>query len=413
MRQEPHRLSDLEWTLEHVRPSLDTYASQGIFTAPNRRALNIGWMTHAYLDLDIYRVPDLAGRSPDQIAWLILQYCRENGLHRPSLIEFSGRGIYLKWLWKAPIPKPAASKAVAVNRALVQRFASFGADPKCVDVSRILRVIGTVNSKSGEIVRIVWPHPGASVETYDFELFADEVLQYTAEQIRGFRARCATVVDLGHHHRLERTRAYREQNPGRQCWPDFYWKRLCDLEILARMRFPDGIVQPGERDLYGFLGICHLALARVVPADSLWPEAVTWARKLLPEDYVSGEYRQHASSALDRARRAAAGETVVFGRCRVTPAYTYSTARMIDLLEVTPEDMREMHTLIDKQEKARRRREREGRMERARYEGRARALHTTVAAALKAGTSPAQVVADHGISLRHVYRLAQTACHPK
>src|SRR4051812_18419855 len=63
MRQEPHRLSDLEWTLNNVRPDLDTYQSQGIFTAPNRRALNIGFLTHAYLDLDIYRVSALDGLS--------------------------------------------------------------------------------------------------------------------------------------------------------------------------------------------------------------------------------------------------------------------------------------------------------------------------------------------------------------
>ena len=289
----------------------------------------------------------------------------------------------------------------------MRRFAGFGADPACVDVSRILRLIGTVNSKSGEIVRIIWPHRGASVATYDFELFADEVLPHTAEQIRRFRARRPTVIDLDHHRRLERTRAYREQKPGRLCWPDYNWKRICDLETLAARHFPGGIVQPGQRDLYGFLGICHLA--HVVPADTLWREADTWARKLLPAGYVSDEYHRHARAALDRATRAAAGETVAIGRRRITPCYTHSTARMIDLLGVTPDDMRQMHTLIDPPEKARRRREREGRMERAEYEGRASERRRAVAAALKAGTAPAQLAADHGISLRHVYRLAQAA----
>ena len=84
MRQEPHRLSALEFILGHVRPGLDTYASQAVFTAPNRRALNVGWMTHAYLDLDIYRVPDLAVLRPEQIAGLILEHCRENGPDLPE-----------------------------------------------------------------------------------------------------------------------------------------------------------------------------------------------------------------------------------------------------------------------------------------------------------------------------------------
>ena len=181
-----------------------------------------------------------------------------------------------------------------------------------------------------------------------------------------------------------------------------------DLETLAARHFPGGIVQPGQRDLYGFLGICHLA--HVVPADTLWREAPPGRGSCCPlATSAIEDTHRHARAALDRATRAAAGETVAIGRRRITPCYTHSTARMIDLLGVTPDDMRQMHTLIDPPEKARRRREREGRMERAEYEGRASERRRAVAAALKAGTAPAQLAADHGISLRHVYRLAQAA----
>ena len=70
-----------------------------------------------------------------------------------------------------PLPRAAAGRAVAVNKALVRRFAAFGADPAAVDVSRILRVVGTTNSKSGERTEILWlnecdgrVHPSAGGE---------------------------------------------------------------------------------------------------------------------------------------------------------------------------------------------------------------------------------------------------------
>ena len=136
----------------------------------------------------------------------------------------------------------------------------------------------------------------------------------------------------------DQTQPTRQRHPGWAHWPDWNWKVVCDLETLARSRFPNGIVQEGQRDLFGFLGIC--ALSHVIDAKDLWREAQTWARKLLPIGYVDGEYRRHASAALDRARRADAGE-------RVTVRYTISKRRMIELLHITPDEMPELHALID------------------------------------------------------------------
>src|SRR3954463_388963 len=70
-----------------------------------------------------------------------------------------------------------AMNSPGTNRALVTRFADFGADPAAVDVSRILRVIGTRNSKSGEVVRLLHQeYQGGIPLTYDFDAFADGIL---------------------------------------------------------------------------------------------------------------------------------------------------------------------------------------------------------------------------------------------
>jgi hypothetical protein len=74
MRQRVYRLHQMEWVLAHVRKDRDTYLSQGFFSAPCRRALHLAWCTHAYVDLDTYRAPRLAGLTPEQVAGLLVLF---------------------------------------------------------------------------------------------------------------------------------------------------------------------------------------------------------------------------------------------------------------------------------------------------------------------------------------------------
>ena len=335
----------------------------------------------------------------------ILDYC-ENVVPTPppSVIVFSGRGLYLKWMWSTPIPKPAAGRFVAVNRALVRRFAPFGADPAAVDVSRILRVVGSLNSKSGAPARVVWmSERNGRIVDYDFEAFADEILPFTSEQIRGFRERGASILHL-----------QRESLPDRQrtngrlfCWEDWHWKVLCDIEYLAKARHPSGIVQAGARDTFGFLGACQIAMANVVTGRDLWLECQTWGRRLLPEDYVAREYRSHTLSLLDRVKRARAGETVAFGSQRASPIYAFSKARMIDMLKIEPVEMPKLLALIDDNEKQRRRREKRSSLPRDVYEARAHDQRHIISERRAAGQSWRSIATDLGISPTQAYRLGK------
>ncbi|MFL5289845.1 MAG: hypothetical protein ACJ8AW_55025 [Rhodopila sp.] len=355
MSQKPYRLRDLEWVLRNVNPRLDTYMSQAFFDRPCRRALHVSWLTHAYVDLDIYRLP--VPPNPHHAPHWVRQHCHDNNIPPPSLIIFSGRGIFLKWCWRSPIPRAAAGRAVAVNRTLVKAFAEFGADPACVDVSRILRVVGTTNSKSGEVAKILWQeeHDG-DVATYDFGAFADEILLYTLEQVRGFRAEQAAKIALLAQERAKR-RPKEQTGPGRRAfsWDDWHWGVLEDIRWLANHRW-NGTVPPGQRDLIGHLAACQLA--RVIPASQLWHEVQALGRLILPADYVSGsEFRQHCSTLLANAQRAARGEKVAFGGKAYAPVYTYRKDTLIDRLGITSDEMRHLTRLIDADEKRRRDRE--------------------------------------------------------
>ena len=242
MEQKAYRIHDMEWVLQHVANDADTYMSQGFFSKPCRRALHLAWLTHAYVDLDLYKLP--IPPNPGVAGSALRMFCADEGIPEPSLIVFSGRGIYLKWMWSTPLPRAAAGRAVAVNKALVRRFAEWGADPASVDVSRILRVVGTKNTKSGESARVLWQAERAGEpKTYDFEMFADEVLPYTMEQIRGFRAdgKAKAEVRLLSHERRRREAAQHQPTARRAFSPeDWHWGVVEDLRMLASIRSDTG-----------------------------------------------------------------------------------------------------------------------------------------------------------------------------
>lgn len=365
LAQRTYTVEKIGFVLTHIRRDVDSYMSQCFFSKPNRRALNVAYVTHAYVDLDTYNAEWLVGRPVDEMVNIIRMFCSDEAIPEPSYIISSGRGIYLKWAWTHPLPRAAVGRCVAVNRELVRRFQSFGADPKAVDMSRILRVIGTTNTKSGKIVEIVYLNDvSGTVVGYDFDLFADELLPYSMAQIRSFRdqATAAPVAILSHERQKRRTGTV-------VAWEQWHWGVLEDLRNLMDLR-GWGVVPEGHRDLFGHIGACQLA--QVFPAHTLWHEVLAWARLILPHGYVETELRGHASSLLDRAKRAASGEKVEFAGKLRSPIYTYRKSTMIDLLQIVPAEMEALGFLIDKREKYRRsnERRRKTRHDRAEYEAR-------------------------------------------
>jgi hypothetical protein len=139
----------------------------------------------------------------------------------------------------------------------------------------------------------------------------------------------------------------------------WHWGVLEDVRWLAATRYPGGIVAEGMRDTFGHLAACQIA--RVIKPRPLFHEIVAITREFLPASYVYAEtdgLRGHCSTLLKRAMGAAEGELVTYGDGQRTPIYTYSKQRLIDTLEVTPDEEQHMTRLISDSEKRKRERER-------------------------------------------------------
>jgi len=198
-----------------------------------------------------------------------------------------------------------------------------------------------VNTKSGEVCRIVWTASG--VETvlarYDFTELAENLTARFPERAESKRSE-----------RKVSTRVVRF--PSRFSLSKLNWYRLYDLRSLWVMR---GGVPIGFREITLFWELNFLLRAEPGKVSDLWKEAEALAAQIDPH---SGWYQQSDLSTLYRkAREARAGATVEYQGRTYPPLYTPRNQTLIDLFRITPEEERQLRTIISSAERNRRRRE--------------------------------------------------------
>ena len=179
-RQSSYRVDMLPQVLAALDPNIDSYMSQATFFRPNRRPgqslapaavlRGSGHLQHGLRQ---------AARGT-AIALAVRQRLTDEGIPPASLVVHSGRGLYLKWLLKSPLPQAALPRWNAVQRELVSRLADFGADPKARDASRVLRLVATCNTKQPDPelrkVRVLWVEEADGEPLlHDFERFCQVV----------------------------------------------------------------------------------------------------------------------------------------------------------------------------------------------------------------------------------------------
>ncbi len=334
-RQDSYRLSQMPVVLSMLDHSRDTWLSQAEFIRPNRRVVNLARIGLLFADLDTYRVPALSGRSPDQLAASVLYHCADEGVPAPSLLVFSGRGIQAKWFLDRPLPRQALPRWNACQRHLVDRLAALGADPAAKDASRVLRLVDTVNSKSGEVCRVahVENGPDGQPVRYSFDYLAEMLLPVARWDIEKQRKerRQLQLVPGGLSSNL---RGF----SGRQ----LAWDRLEDLRRLAELR---GGVREGERMQHLFWRLNFLLLSGATNSAQMYHEAAALAREL----DSSWNYRSMELMTLyAKAKQYEAGEKVEFGGRQFAPLYTPRNDTLINLFQITDDEQRTLRTLISR-----------------------------------------------------------------
>ena len=335
----------------------DLYLTQNRFQG-RRKVLqqHVRELSALYVDLDYYDVPEVNGRPPEAIYEMALALLAKADIPEPSLVLSSGQGIYLVWL-HTPVGWQELPRWQDCQYRMWKLLKPLGADAQARDAARVLRVVGTMNSKNGGFVyslRDAGPRRG-------FEELATSILPAGLREAEGRPD--AELHDL----RMQRAARREYKAPRRYTERSLWLARWADLQILRRLRYGDGPMDD-FRDRWLFIaGVAMSWITDPPEPQFLERELVGLAEEVggWEEDFS----RSRLQAVLDRVRRAARGETVVWEGSEWDPRYVFKTETILSekWLGITPEEQRHMYNLIDEDEK--RRRNTENRREKRRAEG--------------------------------------------
>lgn len=389
-------------TQDELRDALAAYVDQpDIYITPNefrgwRMVKNAAAMHSFYVDIDAHGEEKA---DPARMASLAISQIERAAIPTPNAIIYTGRGVHLYWL----IERTAAvalPRWQACQRELVRILSG---DKQAVDVTRVLRVVGTINSKSGRKVTAEMLHR----DRYSFDWLADQILPISREELRELRQQRATVRDL-------RAKLAEDGQPRvvagsiYQRWYLVYqdlWK------IVQHHKWSGGQgVTEGNRDRVLF----HMAnaLSWFTVSDALDSEIHSLARKIVPT-LRDNEAMAYCSSVLRRAR----ADSVKDEGRRYKYKRTTLWQQLGDL--VPPELLPKLRAIIPDEAKAEREKARQqarNRVVEGRYQADRQTYLTTAeqrreaAIALRAQGVKLTEIADRlGCSLRSVKGYVSTA----
>ena len=349
MRQSSYPLSRMPEVLKAAPRDRDCFISQAEFARPNRRVVNLARVGLLFVDIDPGQAWHLDG---DQWAMRCLMACKDEGMPAPSLIVFSGRGVHMKWVLDRPLPRAALMRWNHAQKCLVERFRHIGADPAARDASRVLRLEGTINSRSNETCVIVWedrdPRDGELLR-HSFDTLFEELAEIPRQEYDAQRA-AERAEREERRRRRSSMKLIKGGRYGLRCLGDrqLAWDRLEDLRKLAKLRSSS---IEGQRMLFLHWSLNFLALAEPIKANHLHYEARVLAREIAPGwTYQEAEL----GTVFSKAKAYAAGERIDFNGRQYPPLYTPRNDTLIRAFSITEEEQRQLKTVISKEEARRR-----------------------------------------------------------
>lgn len=268
-------------------------------------------------------------------------------LPQPTIIEDSGRGAYLKWKLSRPLPINAHTRRFGFigqwqlcQDFITAQLAPWGADPKASDVTRVLRVPGTINSRNYARAQ-AWTS-GPEYEFSDLKTALND--EYKRQKpppkpIKGKKARTAGLERLFNWHSLA-------------------WARLKDIEKLAQLR-GGRLTDHRRRAIFVYaVEACHYCRS----TDRLKLEIERFIGSHIHDAglYALDGKKTHLKAVLRRFEAQEARghwewyEDPQTGKYSASNRYLLKSSTIIEDLAITASEQRHMKALISPQEKYRR-----------------------------------------------------------
>jgi hypothetical protein len=317
----------------------DVYFSQNTFYKPARAIENIRQLRALYVDVDFY----ILNYAYEWILGNIELLVEDGELPNPNLIINSGRGVVCIWLID-PVPSKALPLWQAVQNNFFAKLERFGGDSKSSDAARVFRIAGSINSKNGAEVKVTYRHD------YRYSL-RDLQAEYLPE-LEPFTSRKGKAAKGTKRAKIQRL--YNVHS--------LYYARLSDLLRLVQLRNYD---VTGHREiilfLYRYWKCCFLNDEKQALEDAL--DLNAQFTEPLPEREVI-----RATKSAEKAWNAkndAEADRIAREKGYPGAGYNIKNKKLIEWLDITTEEMKQLSTIIDANEKRRRKRIANAEMRRA------------------------------------------------
>lgn len=309
----------------------------------------------------------------------VLEHLRDSMLPQPSAVVWSGRGMHIYWIHES-VPARALPVWQRCQDTLIRALAPLGADPAAKDCARVLRLVGSVNTKNNEEVRGLV----LDAQPYEFHHLCNEILGYreptrtkpkirdlaTERAKRGERIHTGSVYDRWHL-------VYR------------------DLLKIAEHHAASGGIPEHHRNNWLFLNSVSLSwfANEATLREEVEGQARVWTRGLSDADVKAA-----IKAPLDRAIQARALKDREELTWDSDPRYKYKRQTLWEMMSpiIPPTLAHELRAIIPDEIKAEHKRESEAKRDRV-AEGRHKTRHSESAAV----TKPWEAM---GVSRRTYYR---------
>lgn len=260
----------------------------------------------------------------------VCEALREKGIPEPSFVVWSGRGLHLYWLLR-PIGAHGLPLWQRVQRAVLDALLPLGADPKARDCTRVLRLVGTINSKNGETVR------GLVLSGRYWLLYelAHEVLGPCVEEAPASKEEVGRVEQRGKVRDLQAQAALKGRRVSRSLSGSIYERWYLVYQDLLRIARHHGQIPLGHRDEWLFLS--GVALSWFTQAEALCAELEN-AASTFTSGLRASEVAKVSSVLGRRAEAAGRGEKVEWCGRQVDPRYHFRRASLYKLMSPLIED---------------------------------------------------------------------------
>lgn len=328
--------------------NLDSYVSMNTFCYPDRHEWNAFELNAFYVDLDIYDV----GLSLSQAVYELKEDVF--GWHNfpaPTFWVYSGRGLQL--IWKIETVPGQTQKALALYKKVQEYltdglFRGYGADEACKDASRVLRLPGSINTKSGEKAQIIEYNPEA---VYTMRQFVDEYLpqkyydEWFHSQYPEFPSKKKKVATTNPVKR-KKTKAFAEPSSIARLKTKntytSYRAKIQDILDLCKMR---NWKMPKRREFTLFL---LRYWTSIVESPEIALEFILQVNSKFAEPLSEHEVIEATKSADDAAKAFLSEELVEWEGRMVQKGYNYKNESLIKIFTITPEEQEHLSFIISK-----------------------------------------------------------------